>query len=263
MAQPTLLPSAWAVNGDKNTIPSSSAQQGVVNWNNGWDSVYSTPISTGGQAPVRADFNGVLNSISAHTIFAQNGGMYVWNATTTYDVNAIVQGSDNTAYIAVQGSNINHNPVNDTAMTYWRPLKGVPFTGASVSTAGNTGLVPAPSAGDQSKVLLGSGVWGAWYDEDILYAPLYAGQVNIKASITTGYTTLFNGICYLDMWVDSNNKAHIQIDGVDFLNPPLANDFGRLIFTIPLKKGQIVKAWCDNNNLKDASIVPLTKTIPQ
>lgn len=34
------------------------------------------------------------------------------------------------------------------------------FTGATASTAGAHGLVPAPSAGDEGKVLLGNGTWG-------------------------------------------------------------------------------------------------------
>ena len=33
------------------------------------------------------------------------------------------------------------------------------MTGASANSAGAAGLVPAPSSGDESKVLLGSGTW--------------------------------------------------------------------------------------------------------
>jgi hypothetical protein len=35
------------------------------------------------------------------------------------------------------------------------------FTGATASTAGAHGLVPAPSAGDDGRVLFGNGTWGA------------------------------------------------------------------------------------------------------
>lgn len=35
------------------------------------------------------------------------------------------------------------------------------FTGATSSTAGTHGLVPAPSAGDEGKVLFGNGLWGS------------------------------------------------------------------------------------------------------
>ena len=33
------------------------------------------------------------------------------------------------------------------------------FTGAGISTAGTSGLVPAPSAGDEGKFLRGDGQW--------------------------------------------------------------------------------------------------------
>lgn len=41
------------------------------------------------------------------------------------------------------------------------------FTGATASTAGAHGLVPAPSAGDEGKVLFGSGLWGALPSVDL------------------------------------------------------------------------------------------------
>lgn len=41
------------------------------------------------------------------------------------------------------------------------------FTGATSSTAGAHGLVPAPSAGDEGKVLFGNGAWGALPSVDL------------------------------------------------------------------------------------------------
>jgi hypothetical protein len=41
------------------------------------------------------------------------------------------------------------------------------FTGATASTAGAHGLVPAPSAGDEDKVLFGNGLWGALPSVDL------------------------------------------------------------------------------------------------
>jgi hypothetical protein len=44
----------------------------------------------------------------------------------------------------------------------WRPLPVTPaFSGASSSTAGTSGLVPAPSAGSENAYLKGDGSWGA------------------------------------------------------------------------------------------------------
>lgn len=46
-----------------------------------------------------------------------------------------------------------------------------PFTGATASAAGTTGLVPQPLAGDQDKVLRGDGTWGAIVASDVPNIP--------------------------------------------------------------------------------------------
>lgn len=43
------------------------------------------------------------------------------------------------------------------------------FTGATASVAGTSGLVPAPSAGDEGKVLMGNGTWGEGAANTIFY----------------------------------------------------------------------------------------------
>lgn len=75
--------------------------------------------------------------------------------------NKFVTASDKSTWNAKQnaltaGTNISisGDTISATDTTYSA------FTGAASSTAGSTGLVPAPSAGDQGKVLLGNGTWG-------------------------------------------------------------------------------------------------------
>jgi hypothetical protein len=57
------------------------------------------------------------------------------------------------------------------------------FTGATASTAGAHGLVPAPSAGDEGKVLFGNGAWGALPSVDLssLSAEAFILDTNEKA----------------------------------------------------------------------------------
>ena len=61
----------------------------------------------------------------------------------------------------------------DVTTGKWREFSGGggqtynDFTGATASTAGTHGLVPAPSAGDEDKVLFGSGLWGALPSVDL------------------------------------------------------------------------------------------------
>lgn len=51
------------------------------------------------------------------------------------------------------------------------------FTGASATQAGDTGLVPAPSAGDQSKFLRGDGTWATVSTSGGDYLPLTGGTL--------------------------------------------------------------------------------------
>lgn len=61
------------------------------------------------------------------------------------------------------------------------------YTGATASTAGAHGLVPAPAAGDQDKVLRGNGAWSALLD---LVYPV--GALYLSTS-STSPATLFGG----------------------------------------------------------------------
>jgi hypothetical protein len=68
-------------------------------------------------------------------------------------------------------------------------LTGTPstFTGATSSVAGSTGLVPAPAAGDQSKVLTGGGSW-----TNILNMVYPVGAIYLSTN-STSPATLFGG----------------------------------------------------------------------
>ena len=89
------------------------------------------------------------------------------------------------------------------------------FTGATASTAGAHGLVPAPSAGDEGKVLFGNGLWGAlpsvdlsvlsneafifstsekvvgqWKSGKLLYAKTVSGNAGGSSSVSSTLDTI-------------------------------------------------------------------------
>lgn len=71
--------------GDKNTIPNTNdPATGQLSLSLGFPPVTSVPISQGGVAPFREDFNGVLNLISQWLFFLQSGGMMKYDATLDY-----------------------------------------------------------------------------------------------------------------------------------------------------------------------------------
>lgn len=67
------------------------------------------------------------------------------------------------------------------------------FTGASATQAGDNGLVPAPSAGDQSKFLRGDGTWATVSTSGGDYLPLtggtLTGNLTVDGTISVGTST--------------------------------------------------------------------------
>lgn len=81
--------------------------------------------------------------------------------------------------------------------------------GATASTAGTAGLVPAPAAGDQGKVLTGDGTWSEveeYTDEYI--DSLFAGNVVVIGGRSYPYVQIGN-----QLWLAENLDYKFQVDG--------------------------------------------------
>lgn len=100
---------------------------------------------------------------------------YEWDDDTIMSVTVTDVQSKLTA-----GSNINisGSTISATDTTY------SDFTGATSSTAGAAGLVPAPSAGDEGKALLGDGTWG---DATAKLVEMHYGESNAWAKFIAAY----------------------------------------------------------------------------
>ena len=81
------------------------------------------------------------------------------------------------------------------------------FVGATASVAGTSGLVPAPSAGDQDKVLMGNGTWGEGAANTIFY----------RNSSETGSTRHLykspdmTGVVSMQDILDANEKGQVIV----------------------------------------------------
>lgn len=183
--QPAILSGAFAAEGDKNTIPANNdGLSGLASIAKGFPPITQVPLAQGGQPPQRQDFNGIFNLFSQFLLYAQNGGVYAYNNTLDYQPPAIIA-SDNVFYqcVAENGPSTSAGVQPVTNSTYWAKL--VPdvavMTGATSSEAGASGLVPAPGAGDNNKVLFGDGTFKtlsnqlqrntAYQYGDIAYSP--------------------------------------------------------------------------------------------
>ncbi len=79
------------------------------------------------------------------------------------------------------------------------------FTGATAGVAGASGLVPAPAAGDQNKVLKGDGTWGTTSESTIFYA-------NSQETGNTRYiykAPNMTGTASMQDIIDANEKGQV------------------------------------------------------
>uniref|UniRef100_A0AB39AJ12 Tail fiber protein n=1 Tax=Acinetobacter phage P919 TaxID=3229763 RepID=A0AB39AJ12_9CAUD len=120
VANPIFIPIAFAANGIKNLIQ-KVRQVGQdaedFTWNDGAPLITMTKIEDGGKAPKGQDFNGVINALSEHVIYGQNGNRYTWSQDVVdefggYALGAIVQSNDTTKEFRSLVANNTVNPNN-------------------------------------------------------------------------------------------------------------------------------------------------------
>ena len=96
MQQPKLLSKVWAALGLKNDIP-DSRKTGIPNesatYEDGFPQITMTPIALGGKAPSGKDMNGILNELSAHTVYQNQGGVYKFDLAFAEKIGGYSKGS--------------------------------------------------------------------------------------------------------------------------------------------------------------------------
>lgn len=166
--QPGFIPAPFANSGTKNVIPETMptpSASAAASWTDGFPTVCSLPLASGGIPPARADFNGLFNSITQAQAFYQSGGVYEWDATIDYGTNRLVLGSDGLLYwsIAQSGPNVGgaQDPTLDTAQTYWASPK-----------------VPTMPAVDSSAAAASTQWVNSWYSSNVVPTDVYVDANN-------------------------------------------------------------------------------------
>ena len=94
------------------------------------------------------------------------------------------------------------------------------MTGSTSSTAGTSGLVPTPVAGDQDKFLKGDGTWGTLAPQKITLVAT-TGQTSFSIpfeydSLSSNLTVYFNGILMKEVDNYTVNTTNNTVNLVDF-----------------------------------------------
>lgn len=161
VANPIFIPIAFAANGIKNLIQ-KVRQVGQdpedFTWNEGAPLITMTKIEDGGKAPKGQDVNGVLNALSEHVIYGQNGNRYTWSQDVVdefggYALGAIVQSDDTTKEFRSLVANNTVNPNNGLGGA-WEVYSGqgsIPT--ATSTTAGITKVLNVLNSNDVGSAL--------------------------------------------------------------------------------------------------------------
>lgn len=118
----------FAQSGTKNTIPVNSqigVTPGAASFTDGFPPLTMTPLAAGGVPPYGADFNGILNFLSAATRWGQAGAGYSYDtafstAVGGYPKGAMLKQSSGNGYWLNLTENNTTNP--DTAGANWIAL---------------------------------------------------------------------------------------------------------------------------------------------
>lgn len=162
-SNPPFLSNVLGYAADVNVIPGTTPSgSGAFSYQSAFPQITAIPLTAGGVAPMREDFNAVFKLLSQHVHFLQSGSLYTWSNALDYLKGAHILGSNGVEYIAQASSGPNvpdvgaKNPVSDDE-TYWKavnsgndagavPIGGIlPFSGTFGGT-GNRFPIPLGSS---------------------------------------------------------------------------------------------------------------------
>ncbi|WP_304037577.1 hypothetical protein [Desulfovibrio piger] len=162
-SNPPFLSNVLGYAADVSVIPGTTPSgSGAFSYQSAFPQITAIPLTAGGVAPMREDFNAVFKLLSQHVHFLQSGSLYTWSNALDYLKGAHILGSNGVEYIAQASSGPNvpdvgaQNPVSGDG-TYWKavnsgndagavPIGGIlPFSG-TFGGEGNRFPIPLGSS---------------------------------------------------------------------------------------------------------------------
>ena len=126
-------PSKWNVapgaNADCNDIPDTvDADSGLASWSALFPQLTALPLSAGGRAPKREDFNGLLRAFGQWAFYYMQGGVPSWERGIAYTAGSFAR-HNGTTWTALKDS----TGVNPAEGEYWHALSNFYTSGSLVS----------------------------------------------------------------------------------------------------------------------------------
>ncbi len=265
---PTLVPLPFANSGTKNAIPTASQigiTPGAASLTDGFPPLTFTPLAAGGIPPSGADFNGILNLLSANIQWQNAGGQYVYNSAFStaiggYPTGAVLLSSDGSTEWISTADNNTTDPDSSIAAN-WGKLAS--YGWATVSGLTNANVI----------------LTGAQYGKRYIFASgTLTGNVQlifptteqewVVVNNTTGAFTLTcktsagTGVAIpqgqsLILYGDGTN-----INSLGVLTQAAADARYAAILNVKFKSTAYTVAASDNNSLIVATAAAATQTLP-
>lgn len=126
-------PSKWHVapgaNADCNDIPDTTdADSGLASWSALFPQLTALPLSAGGRAPKREDFNGLLRAFGQWAFYFMQGGVPSWEASIAYTAGSLAR-HNGTTWTALKNST-GEEPAEGA---YWHALSNF-YTAGSLKS---------------------------------------------------------------------------------------------------------------------------------
>jgi hypothetical protein len=147
---PARIPLPFANSGTKNTIPTASQigiTAGAASLTDGFPPLTFTPLASGGVPPAGADFNGILNAITAVQQWQSAGGSFTFNSAFSTSIGGYPKGA---TLISTSGdtnwlSTVDNNTTDpdSTGSAGWVSLDAYGIGAVTGLTNANVTLTPA------------------------------------------------------------------------------------------------------------------------
>lgn len=164
---PSKVPLPFANSGTKNAIPTASQigiTAGAASLTDGFPPLTMTPLSSGGVPPAGADFNGILNLVTAVQQWQSAGGIFKYDATFStaiggYPQGAVLMSSANASLWLNLVDNNTTNP--DSGGANWISLSAGRLLNLQIFSANGTYTPTTGTKTIQVEVMGGGGAGGA------------------------------------------------------------------------------------------------------
>lgn len=256
--KPRYIPTPFASQGQKNTIPVADQGNYLASWSLGFPPVTSEPLSEGGLPPTRLDVNGAFNVLSAFVYYLQVGGLFTFDPDLSSYIGGYPNGmmlwyNDGTniyPLVSTKDNNTDNFISNPSYIgTSWaRPFPSLGlnnvWTGTNTFSGtvslGSSATATTPSASDNSTKVATT----AWINLSGVKSkivgwgmPDYSSGVSVG---TSGYTATSNGIVAVTFTGGKGGVTlGIYINGSQ-ITAARADYNNLLVFTFPVAKNDTI-----------------------